>query len=487
MGVRLRDSDSESGCLVPQRKEVKRTAAAAIRGIIRPPCPSERVQRRIDQFLDEAEEALGRNDWTLRRQRAQAVLALDDENEDARTYLRAARNGQLAAPADSRETTVTSPPVRTPDPEQSTSPSSFAAGRYEVRRFLGEGGKKRVYLAHDSLLDRDVAFALIRTEGLDETGRERVRREAQALARLGGHPHLVTIHDIGDEGGQPFSVMEYMAGGSVADAVSEAEEHRLPLERTLEIATAVSEALTFVHAGNLVHRDVKPGNVFLGEDGTAKLGDFGLAAALDRTRLTQDSMVMGTAAYMPPEQALGGEVTPQSDLYSLGAMLYEMVTGRTPFVGDDPTSVISQHINTPPVAPSWHTEHCPPDLEEIILHCLQKAPDDRPESAGNGHRGAWSRRPDGEVGESLGLRREPARPAGPGSLRRARAASWNDCARPSIVRSPARDRLFSLSVSRELERHARLRSWRRSRACAERRCCGVGRTSPVALHRTGRG
>ena len=345
--------------------------------------PSERIQRRIDSFLDEADTAAAESDWELARRRAEEVLALDPGNEDAQSYLQAAErilgsdDGADVEPAAPRSPAAQAP-AAAPQP---LTPSSFASGRYEVRRFLGEGGKKRVYLAHDSLLDRDVAFALIRTEGLDETDRERVRREAQALARLGGHPHLVTIHDIGDEQGQPFSVMEYTAGGSVADAVSEAEEHRLPLERTLEIATAVSEALTFVHAGNLVHRDLKPGNVLLGEDGTAKLGDFGLAAALDRTRLTQDSMVIGTAAYMPPEQALGVEVTPQSDLYSLGAMLYEMVTGRTPFVGDDLTSVISQHINTPPVAPSWHTEHCPPDLEELILHLLQKAPDDRPASA----------------------------------------------------------------------------------------------------------
>ena len=252
--------------------------------------PSERIQRQIDRLLDEAEEASAERDWDVVLDRVEHALTFDPANEDALALRDVAERGlgRTAATPDpsSSDTRTVAPEVAT------TTPSSFASGRYEVRRFLGE-------------LDRDVAFALIRTEGLDETGRERVRREAQALARLGGHPHLVTIHDIGDEGGQPFSVMEYMAGGSVAEAVSEAEEHRLPLERTLEIATAVSEALTFVHAGNLVHRDVKPGNVFLGEDGTAKLGDFGLAAALDRTRLTQDSMVMGTAAYMPPEQALG--------------------------------------------------------------------------------------------------------------------------------------------------------------------------------------
>lgn len=262
--------------------------------------PSERIQRQIDALLDQAEAPVASREWDAVREAAGAVLGIDAANEDARAFVSMADGAVSVAPISS-VANVTPPEApgsaaaRTDRPA-TTTPESFASGRYEVRRFLGERGKKRVYLAHDSLLDRDVAFAPIRTEGLDETGRERVRREAQALARLGGHPHLITIHDIGDEQGQPFSVMEYMAGGSLADAVSEAEEHRLPLERTLEIATAVSEALTFVHAGNLVHRDVKPGNVFPAEDGTAKLGDFGLAAALDRTRLTQESMVMGTAA-----------------------------------------------------------------------------------------------------------------------------------------------------------------------------------------------
>ena len=130
-----------------------------------------------------------------------------------------------------------------------------------------------------------------------------------------------------------------------------------------------------------MHRDLKPGNVWLTAEGVAKIGDFGLAVALDRSRLTTHGLMVGTVAYMPPEQALGGEVTPQADLYSLGAMLYELVTGKPPFAGDSPTAIISQHINTPPVAPSWHSEHCPPDLEALILKLLAKVPADRPASA----------------------------------------------------------------------------------------------------------
>ena len=129
-------------------------------------------------------------------------------------------------------------------------------------------------------------------------------------------------------------------------------------------------------------------------EGVAKIGDFGLAVALDRSRLTTHGLMVGTVAYMPPEQALGGEVTPQADLYSLGAMLYELVTGKPPFAGDSPTAIISQHINTPPVAPCWNSEHCPPDLEALILKLLAKVPADRPASAHRGADGAGAHRPE---------------------------------------------------------------------------------------------
>ena len=130
--------------------------------------------------------------------------------------------------------------------------------------------------------------------------------------------------------------------------------------------------LQFSHQKGIIHRDLKPGNVWLAEDGRATIGDFGLAVAVDRSRLTQAGMMVGTVSYMPPEQAMGGEVTPQSDLYSLGAMLYEMVCGRPPFVGDESVAIIGQHLNTPPVAPSWHRPDCPPGLEALILRMLEK-------------------------------------------------------------------------------------------------------------------
>jgi hypothetical protein len=261
-------------------------------------------------------------------------------------------------------------------------PRSLAAGRYRVERFLGEGAKKRVYLAHDTRLDREVAIAVIKTEGLDDAGRTRIHREAQAMGRLGDHPNIVTVYDVGDDRGQLYIVSQYMPGGDVGRLLGEAGSRQLPIEDSLRVAEHICLALAHAHSKGIVHRDLKPGNVWLAEDGTPKLGDFGLAVALDRSRLTQEGMMVGTAAYMPPEQALGHPPDARSDLYALGAMLYEMATGRPPFLGDDAVAVISQHINTPPVAPSWHNPAVGKTFEALILQLLAKDPEARPRSAG---------------------------------------------------------------------------------------------------------
>ncbi len=260
-------------------------------------------------------------------------------------------------------------------------PSSFAGGRYVVQRFLGEGGRKRVYLAHDTKLDRDVAIAVIKTEGLDADGLARVRREAEAMGRLGDHPHIVTVYDVLEEQGTPVIVSRYMAGGSVEDLLAKADSHRLTLEHATQLAEQVCGALDHAHRQGIVHRDLKPGNVWLTEQGTAMLGDFGLAVALDRSRMTVQGMIVGTVAYMPPEQALGRNPDARSDLYSLGAMLYEMLTGRPPFLGDDAIGIISQHINTAPIATTWHNPGVPAKMDELVMRLLAKVPEDRPASA----------------------------------------------------------------------------------------------------------
>ena len=340
---------------------------------------SDRLQRRLGHLLDEAEEAITQLDWVVVQARAQAVLAIDPENGDGLAFLATAERAlATSAPVSIGQAPTSVPAILASTPDQ---PRSFATGRYQVKRFLGEGGKKKVYLAHDTTLDREVAFALIKTEGLDEISRTRIQREAQAMGRLGSHPHIVTVFDLGDEQDQPYMVTELMGGGDVEGAIETATDHRLPLEQSIKIAQETCRGMEFAHGRGIVHRDLKPGNVWLTSDGIAKIGDFGLAVALDRSRLTTEGMMVGTVSYMPPEQAMGGEVAPRSDLYSLGAMLYEMVTGRPPFLGDDSVAIIGQHINTPPVAPTWHNGNCPRPLEALIMRLLAKDPAERPESA----------------------------------------------------------------------------------------------------------
>ena len=183
--------------------------------------PSERIQRQIDRLLDEAEAAATEKDWPRVADCARKVLAVDADNEDAVSFLSMAEGQERPPQQETRQHVASSSKDAEPSPAL---PASFADGRYAVKGFLGEGGRKKVYLAHDTKLDRDVAFAAIKTEGLDTDGVERVHREAQAMGRLGDHPHIVAIHDVGDESGQPYIVSQYMAGGDI--------EHLLAQRRT---------------------------------------------------------------------------------------------------------------------------------------------------------------------------------------------------------------------------------------------------------------
>ncbi|HEY93905.1 MAG TPA: protein kinase, partial [Dehalococcoidia bacterium] len=187
---------------------------------------------------------------------------------------------QLSQPVSQKPPATTKP--------STTEPTSFANGRYQVKKKLGEGGKKKVYLAHDTRLDRDVAIYLIKTENLDETGRTRILREAQAMARLGDHPNIASIHELGDHEGQPYMVAPLISGGDVETLIEKAPDHKLTLDRTIEIAKAVCKGLEFAHSKGIIHRDIKPGNVMLSADGTAKINDFGLAMAIDVSRLTME-------------------------------------------------------------------------------------------------------------------------------------------------------------------------------------------------------
>ena len=274
--------------------------------------PSERIQRQIDRLLDEAEAASARRDWRQVLDLADHVLTFDPENADALALAAVAKRGlgieTASGPAAPSAATPAPAPAPAPEPAH---PTAFVGGRYQVKRFLGEGGKKRVYLAHDTLLDRDVAFALIKTDGLDPEGRARFLREAQAMGRLGAHPHIVTIYDIGEEPldehllspvernaglrpTQPYIVTELMAGGDVDARLNAAEARRLSLEEALRLAGEVANGLGFAHNHGLIHRDLKPGNVWLTAEGVAKIGDFGLSVSLDQSRLTRAGMMVGT-------------------------------------------------------------------------------------------------------------------------------------------------------------------------------------------------
>ena len=244
-------------------------------------------------------------------------------------------------------------------------------GRYEINRLIGEGSRKCVYLAHDTRLDREVAVALVRTAGLDDAGRRRIDREARAMARLGDHPNIVTVFDVGDEDGTPYIVSQYVGGGTLAELLAQRDE-ALPIADVLRLGIDVATALDHAHRAGVVHRDLKPANVWLTPDGAALLGDFGLAAATDQSRLTAEGLVVGTVAYLAPEQATGHTPDPRADLYALGALLYELATGRPPFLGDDAVGVITQHLHTAPMSPSWHNPEVPRDLEAIVLSLLEK-------------------------------------------------------------------------------------------------------------------
>jgi class 3 adenylate cyclase len=201
------------------------------------------------------------------------------------------------------------------------------------------------------------------------------------MGQLGDHPHIVNIYDIGEENGQPYIVSQYMAGGTIADLLARSDTGRLPVATAIRIGKEVCDALECAHSHGIIHRDVKPANIFLTGDGASKLADFGLALAPTQARLTSANMMVGTVAYMAPEQARGAEMDARSDIYSLGVTLYEMVTGKLPFSGDTIASVISQHLSAVAPAPSSITNNIPVPLDQLIGSMLAKSPEMRPQSA----------------------------------------------------------------------------------------------------------
>ncbi len=244
--------------------------------------------------------------------------------------------------------------------------------RYRIDAALGEGGMGVVYKAHDTLLDRPVAIKLLSPQ-IAGAGAERLLREARSIAQL-DHPHIVAVYDVGTVDGRPFIVMQLVTGKTLRETSASPGE-------ALRVARQVCLALEYAHGKGLVHRDIKPENVMLTDGGTVKVMDFGLARSEGRTRLTQQGMIVGTVAYMAPEQVLRGDADARTDLYALGCVLYELLAGRPPFGGDDPISIILQHIQVPPVAPHWHNAEISPELEGIVLRLMAKDPAERYASA----------------------------------------------------------------------------------------------------------
>lgn len=268
--------------------------------------------------------------------------------------------------------------MSTPDSPGAPAPSPVVlGGRYEVHKRLARGGMAEVFLARDQALDRPVAVKILFPEfAADPAFVERFRREAQAAANL-SHPNIVSVYDWGTESGTYYIVMEYVEGQSLAEVIRDSGP--LQPRRAAEIVFEVAGALGFAHQRGVVHRDVKPGNVLLSTTGVCKVTDFGIARALSSPAddLTQAGSVMGTATYFSPEQAQGFAVDARSDLYSLGVVLYEVLCGRAPFVGDTPVAIAYQHVQEWPPRPSQFVTGVPLGLESVILKLLAKKPEQR--------------------------------------------------------------------------------------------------------------
>ena len=303
--------------------------------------------------------------------------------------------------------------------------------RYEIQQRLGRGGMADVYLARDRLLERRVAVKVLFPEfATDPSFVARFRREAQAAANL-THPNIVAVYDWGQQGGTYFIVMEYVNGRTLAEVLR--ADGKLAPVQAATLSSEVAAALGFAHRNGVVHRDVKPGNILVTSSGDVKVADFGIARVANAgtdAGLTQAGSVMGTAAYFSPEQAQGATPDPRSDLYSLGIVMYEMVGGRPPFMGDNPVSIAYKQVHEAPPRLRDLTPDVPVAYEAIVAKLLAKNPDaryataddlrldltrfrdgQRPEAlaqaaaaAGIGGRGRGGRRHDRPPSSAVGLR-----------------------------------------------------------------------------------
>src|SRR5919206_429431 len=251
-------------------------------------------------------------------------------------------------------------------------------GRYRILRKLGSGGMANVYLAEDEDLGRRVAIKIMSDRYADDdTFSERFRREAKAAAAL-SHPNIVSIYDRGQADGTPYIAMEVIEGRSLKELVL--ARGPLPLDQAIDFTKQILAALRFAHRNGIIHRDIKPHNILIGAENRLKVTDFGIARA-GASQMTEVGSIMGTAQYLSPEQARGAPVTAASDLYSVGIVLYEMLTGQVPFSGDSAIEIAMKHLNELPRPPSKIRPEIPPELDQVVLRALAKAPEDRYQTA----------------------------------------------------------------------------------------------------------
>jgi eukaryotic-like serine/threonine-protein kinase len=267
------------------------------------------------------------------------------------------------------------------DPNAPPPPPTFSAGalvaeRYLIEAEIGRGGMATVYQARDQELSEDVALKVFRTTGDDAHGLSRFRQELKVSRRL-IHPNITRVYDMGVHQGMRYISMELLVGHSL----EELSGSPWALRRGLDCLIQVCQGLGAAHAEGVIHRDIKPGNLFLTQEGLAKIMDFGIARQRTTRGLTQVGMIVGTPEYMSPEQIRGEQARETSDLYSLGVVAYEMFTGRKPFVHDELVPLLQMHLMTPPVPPSQHRPGLPSGLETAILTLLRKDPQERFPSA----------------------------------------------------------------------------------------------------------
>lgn len=253
-------------------------------------------------------------------------------------------------------------------------PREFA-GRYSVRSPIGEGAFSVTYRAIDTSLQREVAIKVLREQYASHQGFDsRFEREARSAARI-SHPNVISVYDYGRQGTMPYIVMQLVDGPNLKEYVR--EEGPLTTEEAINFARQILEGLAAIHDEGIVHRDVKPQNVLIDEGLQAKITDFGVAFVTVDPGLTETGMAVGTAAYMAPEQAAGDVVGPPTDLYAVGVILYELLTGRLPFAGENPVQVMYRHVNEMPLPPRSLNRAVPIGVEALVLKALSKDPQDR--------------------------------------------------------------------------------------------------------------